>query len=285
MDGSYDFSPDYRYRGHFFTDADGEFVMETIIPGVYPGRTPHIHIKVEGANTPLLTTQLYFPDHPLNPADLFYDADLEVTPIEWLPSGGLVASFEFNLSSDCTAPTVASDPESSSYPEGDVAVLSIEATGSEVLEFRWRRDGVELADGGAWVGTGTDTLTIVDVAPSHAGTYDCLVSNACGATASEAAVITVGAPESFVRGDCSADGDHDLGDPITLLDSVFSGGTPPGCADACDGNDDGTVDVADAVFLLSFLFSSGPDPAAPFPDCGDDLTSDLVGCHWYAACP
>ncbi len=52
----------FRYRGHQFADAAGAFRFETIRPGLYPGRTPHIHVKVQGAATRLLTTQLYFPD-------------------------------------------------------------------------------------------------------------------------------------------------------------------------------------------------------------------------------
>ncbi|MEL6130556.1 MAG: dioxygenase, partial [Cyanobacteria bacterium J06628_4] len=32
------------------------------VPGIYPGRTRHFHIKVQAANQPVLTTQLYFPE-------------------------------------------------------------------------------------------------------------------------------------------------------------------------------------------------------------------------------
>jgi protocatechuate 3,4-dioxygenase beta subunit len=49
-------------RGTQFTDADGQVRFATIYPGWYPGRTPHIHLKVflDAAN--LVTGQLYFPD-------------------------------------------------------------------------------------------------------------------------------------------------------------------------------------------------------------------------------
>ncbi len=61
--GRYD-NDGFRYRGHQFTDAAGAFRFETIRPGLYPGRTPHFHVKVQGRATRLLTTQLYFPDRP-----------------------------------------------------------------------------------------------------------------------------------------------------------------------------------------------------------------------------
>ena len=59
--GRYD-NRGFRYRGHQFTDAAGAFRFETIRPGRYTGRTPHIHVKVQGRTTRLLTTQVYFPD-------------------------------------------------------------------------------------------------------------------------------------------------------------------------------------------------------------------------------
>ena len=62
-DGAYD-NQGYRLRGHQFTDADGRYRLETVVPGLYPGRTRHIHVKVQSKGGPVLTTQLYFPDVP-----------------------------------------------------------------------------------------------------------------------------------------------------------------------------------------------------------------------------
>ncbi|MFN8534932.1 MAG: intradiol ring-cleavage dioxygenase [Dehalococcoidia bacterium] len=66
--GQYD-NRGYRLRGHQFTTADGRYSLETIVPGVYPGRTRHIHVKVQAPNRPVLTTQLYFPNEPANQRD------------------------------------------------------------------------------------------------------------------------------------------------------------------------------------------------------------------------
>ena len=59
--GRYD-NRGFRYRGHQFTDVAGGFRFETIRPKRYGGRTPHIHVMVQGKATRLLTTQVYFPD-------------------------------------------------------------------------------------------------------------------------------------------------------------------------------------------------------------------------------
>lgn len=49
-------------RGTQFTGNDGTVVFETIYPGWYPGRTPHIHLKAFLDDRTLVTTQVYFPD-------------------------------------------------------------------------------------------------------------------------------------------------------------------------------------------------------------------------------
>ncbi len=70
--GEYD-NQGYRLRGHQFSDADGRFVFETIVPGRYPGRTRHYHIKVQAPGRNILTTQLYFPGEPGNERDRIFD--------------------------------------------------------------------------------------------------------------------------------------------------------------------------------------------------------------------
>jgi protocatechuate 3,4-dioxygenase beta subunit len=66
----------YTLRGHQFSDAAGAYQLETIMPGVYTGRTRHIHVKVQAPNQPVLTTQLYFPDEAENASDGIFDASL-----------------------------------------------------------------------------------------------------------------------------------------------------------------------------------------------------------------
>jgi protocatechuate 3,4-dioxygenase beta subunit len=49
-------------RGTQLTGADGEVRFNTIYPGWYPGRTPHIHFKAFVEERNVITGQLYFPD-------------------------------------------------------------------------------------------------------------------------------------------------------------------------------------------------------------------------------
>lgn len=75
--GRYD-NAGYRLRGHQVTDAAGRYTLVTVMPGEYPGRTPHIHVKVKASNGPVLTTQLYFPGAPRNGSDALFREELLV---------------------------------------------------------------------------------------------------------------------------------------------------------------------------------------------------------------
>ena len=59
----YDDNSGYKLRGHQFTDGEGKWWFETIVPGGYNNRvrTRHYHLKVQRPGGSVLTTQLYFP--------------------------------------------------------------------------------------------------------------------------------------------------------------------------------------------------------------------------------
>jgi protocatechuate 3,4-dioxygenase beta subunit len=73
--GAYD-NEGYRCRGHQFTASDGSYRFATIIPGRYPGRTRHFHVKFQESTGTHLTTQFYFPDEPGNEQDRLFRPEL-----------------------------------------------------------------------------------------------------------------------------------------------------------------------------------------------------------------
>jgi protocatechuate 3,4-dioxygenase beta subunit len=75
--GEYD-NKGFRFRGHQFTDPQGRYRFETIVPALYPGRTRHFHVKVQAPGKRILTTQLYFPNEPANRRDGIYRRELEM---------------------------------------------------------------------------------------------------------------------------------------------------------------------------------------------------------------
>jgi protocatechuate 3,4-dioxygenase beta subunit len=74
--GAYD-TNGFRLRGHQFADGKGHFAFRTIVPGLYQMRTRQFHLRVQAAaESPVLTTQLYFPDEPRNQEDELYRPEL-----------------------------------------------------------------------------------------------------------------------------------------------------------------------------------------------------------------
>ena len=90
--GAYD-NAGYRLRGHLFTDEQGRYTLETVVPGEYPGRTPHIHVKVQAPNGSILTSQIYFPGVAANDRDSIFDPALLAAVQD--NADGKVATFDF----------------------------------------------------------------------------------------------------------------------------------------------------------------------------------------------
>lgn len=93
--GAYDNSG-YRFRGHQLTDARGRYTLRSVVPGLYPGRTRHIHVKVQAPRRPVLTTQLFFPGVAQNGGDGIFTPECLVS--RWRLAGKRrLASFDFVL--------------------------------------------------------------------------------------------------------------------------------------------------------------------------------------------
>ncbi|MFD3875560.1 carbohydrate-binding protein [Streptomyces sp. NPDC058623] len=108
VNGAYD-NTGYGFRGHQFTDAQGAFRLTTIVPGLYPGRTRHVHVKVQAPGRPVLTTQLYFPGEPRNATDSIFDARLLMTVRQVGPAKEGTFDFVLNVPQTPT-PTPTATP-------------------------------------------------------------------------------------------------------------------------------------------------------------------------------
>ena len=94
--GAYD-NTGYTLRGWVTTDAVGRFTIETIVPGEYPGRTEHVHVKITPPGGATLTTQLYFPGSTANDGDGIYDPSLDLAITQ--DGDALVGTYTFVLGS------------------------------------------------------------------------------------------------------------------------------------------------------------------------------------------
>ncbi len=93
--------------GRFITGSTGEYLFRTIKPVPYPGRTPHIHLKVRRANKDLLTTQCYVKGHAGNEKDGIWKSvkdekaraaiTIDFVPLKGAKAGELAAKFDVVL--------------------------------------------------------------------------------------------------------------------------------------------------------------------------------------------
>jgi protocatechuate 3,4-dioxygenase beta subunit len=70
-------------------------LAQAFATGSDPGRTRHIHVKVQRPNGAILTTQLYFPGEARNAGDGIYSAELLMTVTDG--ANGKDATFNFVL--------------------------------------------------------------------------------------------------------------------------------------------------------------------------------------------
>lgn len=96
--GEYD-NVGFTLRGKQFTDEMGRYRLETIVPARYPGRPPHIHVKVNAPDGPVLTTQIYFEGQPGNESDAMVRPSLTM-PLTDTADGSKAATFNFVLASE-----------------------------------------------------------------------------------------------------------------------------------------------------------------------------------------
>jgi len=73
----------FNLRGKFFSDVNGDYTFESILPGYYGSRPRHIHIKITTPNEEVLVSQLYFENDPYCESDQWcQDADDRIIALE-----------------------------------------------------------------------------------------------------------------------------------------------------------------------------------------------------------
>lgn len=123
--GAYD-NTGYKLRGHQYTDQSGSYKLETVVPGEYPGRTEHIHVKVQAPNGSILTTQLFFPGVAHNSSDSIFNQALLMNVQD--TASGKTATYNFVLnavaasSAQATATPASSGTGSYTFKQTGITV-------------------------------------------------------------------------------------------------------------------------------------------------------------------
>ena len=91
-------------------------------------------------------------------------------------------------------PVVTTQPASQTKQVGGIVSFTVAADGQTPLTYRWKKDGVDLSDGGIVSGAQTATLTLTGIGEADEGTYTVGVTNAAGGVLSEPALLVVQNP-------------------------------------------------------------------------------------------
>lgn len=95
----------FQGYGRMLVDAEGRYSFRTLKPVAYPGRTPHIHLKVATGDGRALTSQFYVAGDPQNERDgIFRRAvrtpgqreriEMKLEPASGLEPGAMAATLD-----------------------------------------------------------------------------------------------------------------------------------------------------------------------------------------------
>jgi hypothetical protein len=138
-------------------------------------------------------------------------------------------------------------PPAQSWAPGQTMVIAVTATGAN-LSYQWRRNNVDLVEGGRFTGTRTPTLQVNPVQMQDDGSFLCVVSNACGSVSSNPTRL------------CYPNADLSTATPLlnvadfVAFQSLFAAGDPRANCDGSTGVP--TLNVGDFVCFQS-RFAAG----------------------------
>jgi hypothetical protein len=159
-------------------------------------------------------------------------------------------------------PRVTAQPVGGSRCTGGEATLEVLTGGSgSALSYQWRKGGVPI-DTTVNPSAASARLAISNLRSADAGSYDCVISNACGSTTSALAVLSVGSCGcglSDVAGpgqSIGADGSLTADDIIVFLNWFFAGDSRGDVAGAGQSSaPDGQFTADDIIVFLNRFFA------------------------------
>ncbi len=185
--------------------ADALVAPESTLPVTFSGTTapdlefcvrevpPYIYILACKRET--TTVNVTFSGLPasVSTGDLLYESPRTVT----VQSGQFTDSFApldvhvYRFLDTNQGPTIISHPQSRTNNAGTTADLSVSVTGGGPLAYRWRKNGLNLSEGGTVSGATSATLTLANVLKADAGSYSVVVTNLFSNVTSSLAVLEV----------------------------------------------------------------------------------------------
>jgi len=94
-------------------------------------------------------------------------------------------------------PSFITQPTNQSVTAGSNVIFSAVVSGTTLLSYQWRTNGINLVDGGNISGSTSNVLNLSAVTITNAGAYTLVVTNAYGSATSSVATLTVMQPPTI----------------------------------------------------------------------------------------
>lgn len=169
----------------------------------------------------------------------------------WSTARNVAVNFGFPI----TPPVVTTQVNGCRFVRaGESLVLAVQGNGA-LLQYRWRKDGVDVAEGGGFAGAATPTLTLSPTSGSMSGSYQCLVTTCDGTYSTMSLPIRVTVQSVIPPRPSLSWGENGLGQVGNGVTSLAEPPTAhPGIADmiAADGGRGFTVALRANGTVLSW---------------------------------
>ena len=88
-------------------------------------------------------------------------------------------------------PVITRQPQSLTVTNGSAADFSVTVSGAAPQSYQWRKNGINLSDGGTVSGSATTNLVLSATTTNDAGNYAVIITNVWGSVTSSVAILTV----------------------------------------------------------------------------------------------
>jgi hypothetical protein len=176
----------FRNRGVLWSDSRGFKLGAVGDSDPFSAATRYTLSSEVGPNT-TTTFTLNF-TAPAAPGNYTTDWQMVREGVTWF---GAILRVNVTVANPSGPPVITTQPQNQTIVQGNTATFTVAAIGNAPLTYQWRKNAVNLSNGGNISGATSATLSVSNVQPGDAGNYSVVVGNTNGSVTSADAALVV----------------------------------------------------------------------------------------------